>query len=58
VALRSNKKDVFIAGADIKEIEGITVSKDGEEKSLAGQRILNKLEDLPLATVAVIDGRP
>ena len=42
----SKKKDVFIAGADIKEIEGITEASDGEAKSKAGQDILNKLEDL------------
>jgi len=56
VVLKSAKRDVFIAGADIKEIEGIVEIKDGEEKSRAGQKILNKLEDLSIPTVAVIDG--
>lgn len=54
--ITSGKKDTFIAGADIKEIEGITVSADGEKKSRAGQDIFNLLEDLPIPTVAVIDG--
>ncbi len=54
--ITSGKKDVFIAGADIKEIEGITESKDGEMKSRAGQDIFNTLEDLSIPTVAVIDG--
>lgn len=54
--IKSNKKDIFIAGADIKEIAGITEPKEGEAKSRAGQEILNKLADLPIPTVAVIDG--
>src|SRR3989338_41980 len=56
LVIASKKKDVFIAGADIKEIEGITEVKDGIAKSSAGQEILNKLEDLSIPTVAVIDG--
>ena len=56
LVLVSKKKDVFIAGADIKEIEGITQAADGVAKSRAGQEILNKLEDLPFPTIAVIDG--
>ena len=30
LVILSNKKDVFIAGADIKEIEQITEAKDGQ----------------------------
>jgi 3-hydroxyacyl-CoA dehydrogenase/enoyl-CoA hydratase/3-hydroxybutyryl-CoA epimerase len=56
VVLISKKKDVFIAGADIKEIEQITDPRDGERKSKAGQDILNKLEDLKIPAIAVIDG--
>ncbi len=56
LVLLSNKKDIFIAGADIKEIEKITDPKDGEEKAKAGQDIFNKLEDLKFPTLAVIDG--
>lgn len=52
----SKKKDVFIAGADIKEIENITDPEEGIAKSEAGQNILNKLEDLPIPSIAVIDG--
>ena len=54
--ITSAKKDVFIAGADIKEIEKITDSKEGASKAKAGQDILNKIEDLPFPTLAVIDG--
>jgi len=56
VIFQSAKKDIFIAGADIKEIENITEISDGKSKSQAGQRIFNKLEDLPTPTIAVIDG--
>ncbi len=56
VVISSLKKDVFLAGADIKEIELITDPKDGEAKSKAGQDVLNKLEDLKVPTVAVING--
>ncbi len=56
LVIRSGKKDVFIAGADIKEIEGITKPEDGETKARFGQDIFNHLEDLNMPTVAVIDG--
>ncbi len=56
VLITSAKKDIFIAGADIKEIEGIREVKDAKAKSSAGQNILNKLEDLRIPSIAVIDG--
>ncbi|MFA5060332.1 MAG: 3-hydroxyacyl-CoA dehydrogenase NAD-binding domain-containing protein [Candidatus Omnitrophota bacterium] len=56
VVFVSKKQDVFIAGADIKEIEGIKVPQDGELKSRAGQQILDKIEDLRIPAIAVIDG--
>ena len=54
--IQSAKKDIFIAGADIKEIENITEEADGKAKAQAGQRVMDKLEDLPCPSVAVIDG--
>ena len=56
LVITSAKKDVFIAGADIKEINGIRQIQEGEEKSKSGQNILNKLEDLQIPTIAVING--
>ena len=56
MVLLSKKKDIFIAGADIKEIEGIAQAEEGRQKARAGQDILNKLEDLKVPTIAVIDG--
>lgn len=54
--ITSAKPDIFIAGADIKEIENITVVSDAEAKAKAGQEILNELEKLPFPTVALING--
>ena len=56
VVITSKKKGVFIAGADIKEIERITEAADGALKAQEGQKVLNKLEDLKVPTLAVIDG--
>ncbi|MDE2028637.1 MAG: enoyl-CoA hydratase/isomerase family protein, partial [Candidatus Omnitrophica bacterium] len=56
LVIQSAKKDIFIAGADIKEIETITEENDAKSKAQAGQQVMNKLEDLPFPTVAVIDG--
>ncbi len=56
IVIQSAKKDIFIAGADIKEIENIVEVPDGKLKSQAGQRVFNKLQDLPIPTIAVIDG--
>ncbi len=56
VVIVSKKPDIFIAGADIKEIENIQKPSEGRQKSQQGQHVLNKLEDLPMPTVAVIDG--
>src|SRR3989338_10030777 len=47
----SNKPDIFIAGADIKEIEGITTPLEAGSKAKKGQEILNALEKLPFSTV-------
>ncbi len=54
--IASRKKDVFIAGADIKEIEGITNFVEARSKSKEGQAILNKLENLDIPTLAAING--
>ena len=54
--ITSNKKDIFIAGADINEIKDIVDEKDGREKVKKGQDILSKIADLKIPTIAVIDG--
>lgn len=54
--ITSEKKDIFIAGADINEIKAITDSKDALQKVSRGQNILTKIAQLKIPTVAVIDG--
>lgn len=54
--IKSNKKDVFIAGADINEIRGIKNESDAYKKVLQGQEILGKIADLQIPTIALIDG--
>ncbi len=54
--MRSAKKDIFIAGADIHEIAGLKDGAEALEKSKRGQDIMMKIERLPFPTVAVIDG--
>lgn len=54
--IRSAKPNIFIAGADISEIERITDIQDGAAKAKAGQDIMNAVEDLPFPTIAVMDG--
>lgn len=52
----SGKKDIFIAGADISEIEHIKDSQKGRELAARGQEILGRLENLPFPVVAAIHG--
>lgn len=52
----SNKKGIFIAGADIKEIQGITREEEAYEKAKGGQDVLNRLEMMPFPSLAYING--
>ena len=54
--ITSAKKSIFIAGADIKEIDSITDPQEASEKCNRGKQVFNKLEKLPQITVAVING--
>lgn len=56
VIINSAKPSVFIAGADIREIQGIRDPRAGEELARKGQAILNRLESLPIPVIAAIDG--
>lgn len=56
LVFRSEKKNIFIAGADINEIKDIKNSSDALRKVTQGQNILNKIEDLPFPTIAFING--
>ncbi|MDP3786815.1 MAG: 3-hydroxyacyl-CoA dehydrogenase NAD-binding domain-containing protein [Candidatus Omnitrophota bacterium] len=52
----SKKEGIFIAGADIKEVEDITSAGDAKEKAEKGKAILDKINNSGLVTVAVING--
>ena len=54
--IASKKPDIFIAGADIKEIENITSSPEAELKAQEGQKIFNALEKLSIPSIALING--
>ena len=56
VILKSAKKNIFIAGADIGEIAGIKTKEDATAKVKRGQDIINMIEELAVPTVAVING--
>jgi 3-hydroxyacyl-CoA dehydrogenase/enoyl-CoA hydratase/3-hydroxybutyryl-CoA epimerase len=56
LVLESGKPGVFVAGADLREFEGIADARSAEEKSALGQEIFNRLDDLPFPTVAVLNG--
>ncbi len=54
--LMSKKPGIFIAGADVKEIEQITDEQTGYEVGRKGQEIFTRFEQLPFKKIAVIDG--
>lgn len=54
--IASRKKGIFIAGADIKEIENIRSIEDAREKAEGGKKILDSLADLNMITIAAING--
>src|SRR5882672_1501309 len=52
----SGKPGIFIAGADIKELEKIRDASHGAQLSREGHEIFGKIERLGVPTVAAIDG--
>ncbi len=56
LGFRSSKPNMFIAGADITEIDTITDIDDAKQKAFFGQEVFNLIESLPYTTVAMIDG--
>lgn len=54
--IASKKDKVFIAGADIKELERINSIEEARQVADSGKEILNRLENLDLVTVAAING--
>lgn len=52
----SLKKDIFIAGADIKEMADIKTKKDALALCEKGQDICNRIEQMPIPTFVIVDG--
>lgn len=56
IVIASKKKGSFIAGADIRMIQGITTASLAEERSRLAQAAFDELEASPKPIVAAIDG--
>lgn len=56
VIISSAKKTGFIAGADITQFEKLTSEQEAYQLIRQGQEIFDQLEQLPLPTVALIEG--
>ena len=54
--ITSAKEGIFIAGADIAEIEDLRDEEEAYKKVREGQKILSNVSALPFPTLAVIDG--
>ena len=52
----SAKKKIFIAGADINEIAKISSPEQAFQAAEMGKAVFQKLENLPYATICVING--
>ena len=56
LVIRSAKRSGFIAGADIGEFQGVTDVAQTEALIARGHAVLDRLDRLPLPTIAVIHG--
>lgn len=56
VVFKSAKPKIFIAGADIEEIKQLKTKDQVEKAVSSGQEIFNMIEDLPMPTMAMING--
>jgi 3-hydroxyacyl-CoA dehydrogenase / enoyl-CoA hydratase / 3-hydroxybutyryl-CoA epimerase len=56
VVVRSGKPGTFIVGADVNEITAVSDAEAAEAGATIGQAVFNRLERLPVPTVAAVDG--
>ncbi len=56
VVMISRKPKIFIAGADIEEIKGLTKKEEAIQIVSMGQRIINLIEDLSIPVIVAIHG--
>lgn len=56
VIFKSNKPKIFIAGADIEEIKSMTTPEQFDAAVKSGQDVMSMVEDLPMPTIAAVNG--
>lgn len=56
VIIKSAKPKIFIAGADIEEIKHLKTEPEVRSAVNGGQTIFNMIEDLPMPTMALVNG--
>ena len=56
VIFKSNKPKIFIAGADIEEIKNLKTAEAVDNAVSQGQNIFNMIEDLPMPSMAIVNG--
>ena len=56
LVFKSAKPKIFIAGADIEEIKELKTVEQVQQAVGSGQEIFNLIEDLPMPTMALING--
>ncbi len=56
VIFHSLKEGVFLAGVDVSIIQSLETAAEAAQGSASGQVLFNKIEDLKVPTVALIDG--
>lgn len=57
LVIKSNKKDIFIAGADLKGFKPMFKNPELAKNTIyRGHEVFNKIAQLPFPTVALIDG--
>lgn len=56
VVFRSGKESGFLAGADVRAIRGLDSREQVERVLMMGQQLFNRVERLPMPTVAAIHG--
>ncbi|HND85331.1 MAG TPA: enoyl-CoA hydratase-related protein, partial [Pseudobdellovibrionaceae bacterium] len=56
VIFKSEKPKIFVAGADINEIRNMKTREEFSRAVEGGQTIFSELEDLPMPTIAAING--
>jgi len=54
--ITSAKPGIFIAGADIEDIQSIQTAREADAKLSKGQNVFNLIENLNCLTLAIIDG--